>query len=104
MQCTAPVQVFPQRDSALTGLVHYGLTQSRNSPSQGHDAPETQPVLVPILKDTRRVIRNRLPHSSYRVYLVVFGVVVGVDLGGGWLTGRLSEMGPLASHVAMQAT
>ena len=43
-------------------------------------------------------------YGAFQVYLVVFGVVVGVDLGGGWLTGRLSEMGPLASHVAMQAT
>ena len=65
MQYTAPVQVFPQRDSALTGLVHYGLTLSRDSPSQGYDAPETQLVLVPILKDTRRVIRNRLPHKVH---------------------------------------
>ena len=39
-----------------------------------------------------------LTYSVYLVYLVVFGV------GVGWLTGRLGEMGPLARHVAMQAT
>ena len=33
LQYTAPVQVFPLHDSALTGPIHYGLTQSRNSQS-----------------------------------------------------------------------